>query len=154
MTANRRLRLPGATYIFTLCLQERGGSLLTDRVAVLRHAWAATLRELPVAGQAVVVLPDHLHAIWTEPDGVVAYSERWRRIKARFSQALPDDFRPRASLRRKRERGIWQRRFREHAIRNTDELGMAMAYLLANPVKHGLVDDPADWPYSSFTRRP
>lgn len=156
MTAYRRLRLPGATYIFTLCLQRRGSALLTEHVALLRHAWGTTLRELPVAAQAVVILPDHLHAIWREPEGRVDYSERWRRIKARFSRALPDDAVPRQdlrpSLRIKRERGIWQRRFWEHAIRDEAELAMALAYLRANPVRHRLVRDPADWPYSSFNR--
>ena len=154
MTAYRRLRLPGATYVFTVCLQDRGSSLLTDRIDALRRAWAETLREWPLAGQVVVVLPDHLHAIWTEPDGVVAYSERWRRIKARFSHQMEVGPAPRPSLQRKRERGIWQRRFWEHRLRSDAELGAAMDVLRFDPVRHGHAQDPADWPYSSFSRGP
>lgn len=150
MTSYRRLRRPGAIYFFTLCLEHRGSTLLTDQIALLREAWRQTIAEFPVAAQAAVVLPDHLHAIWTEPEGTVAYSERWRRIKARFSNGIERDFEPRQSLRRKRERGIWQRRFWEHAIRREQELLQAKEYLRLDPLKHGLVSDPADWPYSSF----
>ncbi|QLQ19011.1 MAG: transposase [Exiguobacterium profundum] len=153
MTSYRRLRLPGATCFFTLCLEERGSSLLIDHIAELRAAYAVTLRELPAACPAIVILPDHLHAIWTEPDGRADFSERWRRIKARFSHALRQDFSPNASKRGKRERGLWQRRFWEHTIRDEAEFIAAMEYCRTNPVKHGLVDAPERWEYSSFFRR-
>lgn len=152
MARYRRLRLPGATCCFTLCLEERGSRLLTDNIQALRLAWHSTLQELPVRRQAVVVLPDHLHAIWTEPEGQSAYGERWRRIKARFSRQIATVHAPRASLQHKRERGIWQRRFWEHTIRNEEALHQALEYLRVNPVKHGLVQHPADWAYSSFNR--
>ena len=153
MTSYRRLRLPGATYFFTVCLQERGSSTLTDNICLLREAYRKTVAELPVTCPAMVVLPDHLHAIWTEPDDAVQYPERWRRIKARFSHALPASFAPCDSKRRKRERGLWQRRFWEHAIRDETDFIAAMEYCQLNPVKHGFVQAPEDWPYSSFTRR-
>ncbi len=153
MTQYRRLRLPGASYFFTLCLETRGSTRLVDHIATLRTAYAATLRELPVLCPAMVVLPDHLHAIWTEPEGVVLYSERWRRIKARFSHALSGEFAPNARKSRKRERGLWQRRFWEHAIRGEADFLAAMDYCRLNPVKHGLVENPEDWAFSSFTRR-
>ena len=154
MTAYRRLRQPGATYAFTLCLQEPGSALLVDRIDLLRRAWGETLRELPLARQAVVILPDHLHAVWTEPEGVVAFSERWRRIKARFSHRVGTDVTPRPSLQRRRERGLWQRRFWEHMLRGPGEVDGALAALRQDPVRHGLVADAADWPFSSFARRP
>ena len=72
MTSYRRLRLPGATYFFTLCLEDRGSTALVDHVALLRNAYAKTVAELPVICRAMVVLPDHLHAVWTEPAGSVA----------------------------------------------------------------------------------
>jgi putative transposase len=150
MTSYRRLRQPGATYAFTLCLQEPGSTLLVDRIDLLRKAWAETLRELPLAGQAVVVLPDHLHAIWTEPEGVVAFSERWRRIKARFSHRVGSVVAPRPSLRRRRERGLWQRRFWEHRLRGPSELDRALEVLRLDPVRHGLVAAPDEWRFSSF----
>ncbi|MEZ5770301.1 MAG: transposase [Defluviimonas denitrificans] len=153
MTSYRRLRQTGATYFFTLCLQRRGATTLIDHVGLLREAYRRTVQELPVTCQAMVILPDHLHAIWTEPEGEVNYSERWRRIKARFSHALAGDFRPCDSKVGKRERGVWQRRFWEHALRGEADFVAAMEYCLTNPVKHGLVGAPEDWPYSSFTRR-
>ena len=153
MTAYRRLRLPGATYFFTLCLERPGTSTLVDHIDALRFAYARTVQELPVTCHAMVVLPDHLHAVMTEPEGGVFYSERWRRIKARFSHAIadPGDLRP--SLVSKRERGIWQRRFWEHAIRSDAEFTAALRYCEGDAVTHGLVSDAREWPYSSFARR-
>jgi len=153
MANYRRMRVSGATVFFTLCLERRGGHTLTEHIDALRDAYRLTVAELPVTCPAMVVLPDHLHAIWTEPDGDVRYSERWRRIKARFSHALAHDFAPRPSLRRKRERGLWQRRFWEHNLRGHAEIDAALAYCRLDPVRHGLVAAPQDWPYSSFTRR-
>jgi putative transposase len=153
MTNYRRFKIPGATYFFTLCLEERGSRLLVDRIADLRSAYAQTVRELPVFCPAMVVLPDHLHAIWTEPAGEVNYSERWRRIKARFSHLVGPAFVVNHSKARKREAGVWQRRFWEHTVRDEAELRAAMVYCQMNPVKHGLVTCPEDWPYSSYVRR-
>jgi putative transposase len=153
MTNYRRLHIPSATYFFTVCLQDRQSTALIDHIDQLRYAYAVTLRELPAVCSAMVVLPDHLHAIWTEPEGQVNFSERWRRIKARFSHSVETAQHPNASQISKRERGLWQRRFWEHAIRGEADLDAAMEYCRLNPVKHGLVFSPEDWPYSSFHRR-
>jgi putative transposase len=153
MTAYRRLRLPGATYFFTVCLQDRSSTALVDHIDTLRFAYAKTIRELPVTCHAMVILPDHLHAIWTLPEGDSDFSERWRRIKARFSNAVGVVV-PRCDSKiAKRERGLWQRRFWEHVVRDENGLAAAMDYCWQNPVKHGLVDSPGDWVYSSFNRR-
>lgn len=154
MTQYRRLRRPGATYFFTLCLQERGSDMLVLKIGALRAAYAATVAELPVQCHAMVILPDHLHAVWTEPDDAVCFSERWRRMKARFSHAVAGDFRPCASKVARRERGLWQRRFWEHALRDEAEFAAAIDLCRCDPVRHGLVDRPEDWPWSSFARRP
>ncbi|MCZ8088541.1 MAG: transposase [Rhodobacteraceae bacterium] len=147
MTAYRRLRLPGGSYVFTLCLEERGSSLLTDRIDLLRLAWRDAFRDFPATVQAVVILPDHLHAVLTEPEGSVRFSERWQRLKGRFSHAIADRAEVRPSLARRREAGIWQRRFWEHALRDRAALDEAVAFCRTDPVRHGLVRDPADWPY-------
>lgn len=152
MTMYRRLLIPGATYFFTVRLEQRGSTLLTDHIDTLRYAYAKTVQEYPVTAHAMVILPDHIHAIWTEPEGEVWYSERWRRIKARFTHAVAEPVNVRPSLEAKRERGIWQRRFYEHAIRNEDEFQRAMDHCRNNPVRHGLVGDADLWPYSSFTK--
>ena len=152
MTSYRRLYLPEGTYFFTVCLEDGTARTLVDRIDALRQAYAMATHEMPVETHAIVILPNHLHAIWTEP-GMPRFSDRWQRIKARFSFAVEGDFAPCRSKSERREKGLWQRRFYEHAIRNGDEFEKAMDYCRVNPVKHGLVADPQDWPYSSFTRR-
>ncbi|MGV6848317.1 MAG: REP-associated tyrosine transposase [Marinibacterium sp.] len=151
----RRIRLPGASYFFTIALADRSSSLLTDRIDDLRGAYGATMRTMPVRCDAMVVLPDHLHAVWTLPPGDSAYSERWRKIKHRFTRmvgktAHPTDVSP--SKRRKRECGIWQRRFWEHTIRDENDYRLHVAYCWGNPVKHGLVASASEWPFSSIHR--
>ena len=153
MTNYRRLRQPGGTYFFTVCLEDRSARLLVDHIDTLRWAYARTMADMPVSCPAMVVLPDHLYAIWTLPADDADFSERWRKIKARFSHALDADPNPNASKTAKRERGVCQRRFWEHRVRDDDELQTIIAYCRNNPVKHGHVTDPVDWPYSSFAKR-
>lgn len=100
----------------------------------------------------MVVLPDHLHAIWRLPDGDADFPTRWALIKAGFSRGLPKTEAIRASRSGKRERGIWQRRYWEHQIRDDDDLARHVAYVHFNPVKHGYVGQAVDWPYSSIHR--
>lgn len=165
MTAYRRLRVPGATYFFTVALEARGADLLVREIDMLRRAYRQTWRERPFSTDAMVVLPDHLHAIWTLPEGDSDFSTRWRLIKARFTRAVltgmgaehPSYGRmggvhPSPSKMRKGERGIWQRRFWEHCIRDADDYAAHMRYCWVNPVKHGLVNRAVDWPYSSIHR--
>jgi putative transposase len=152
MTNYRRLRVPGGTYFFTVCLEDRASTALTDHIDQLRFAYAKTVSELPVTCEAMVVLPDHLHAIWTLPEGDTDFSERWRRIKARFSHGLRATVPRCRSKIEKRERGVWQRRFWEHAVRGESNLQSAINYCWQNPVRHGLVSEPGDWPFSSFKR--
>ena len=138
--------------MFTVALLERRRHLLTENIDVLREAFRAVRKERPFCIDAIVVLPEHLHCIWTLPEGDADFSTRWRLIKARFARRLPTG--ERRSIRRldKGERGIWQRRFWEHLIRNDDDLTRHVDYIHYNPVKHGWVRDVADWPYSSFQR--
>ena len=150
MTNYRGMRVPGGTYFFTVCLEDRDSTVLTEHIDRLRFAYAKTVAEFPVTCEAIVVLPDHLHAVWTLPEGDDNFSERWRRIKARFSHGLRADIPPCRSKIDKRERGLWQRRFWEHFVRNEDNLKSAIEYCRKNPVKHGLVTDATDWPFSSF----
>jgi len=152
MSQYRRLHIPGGTYFFTVATAMRGGSLLTDHVDLLRQAYRATVSELPVTCDAIVILPDHLHAVWTLPPGDSAYPERWRRIKARFTHALGRRYPRSASKQAKREAGIWQRRYWEHMIRDDEDYRRHVEYCWANPVRHGLVAAPTDWPLSSIHR--
>ena len=103
-------------------------------------------------GCAEPVLPEHVHAIWTLPPDDADYALRWRLIKTRFSRGLPDTEARSASRVVKRERGIWQRRYWEHAIRNEQDLANNIDYIHINPVKHGYVTRASDWPHSSIHR--
>lgn len=149
MSNYRRPRVPGSTIFFTVTLADRGGDLLVREVERLRHAVRLTRQERPFAIDAWVVLPDHLHCIWTLPAGDLDFPTRWRLIKSRFSMGLPKG-RLRNSHIKRAERAIWQRRFWEHHIRGHADWVEHMRYCEMNPVKHGLVEHSRDWPYSSF----
>lgn len=143
----------GASYFFTLTLAQRGGNdLLVRHVEDLRRAFSRVRARHPFVIEAAVVLPDHLHAIWRLPPHDGDYPRRWRLIKAAFSRALPTGERVSASRRRKAERGIWQRRYWEHLIRDDADRARHVDYIHFNPVRHGLVSRARDWPYSSFHR--
>jgi REP-associated tyrosine transposase len=148
----RRAFAPGGSWFFTVNLLDRRQTLLVDHVAMLREAIAATRADYTFAIDAFVVLPDHLHAIWTLPPGDSDFSMRWRLIKTRFAKVLPKQERLSAVRAARNERGIWQRRFWEHLIRDEYDYARHVEYCYINPVKHGLVTRVRDWPYSSFHR--
>ena len=152
MSFYRRLRQPGATYFFTVNLAQRGDDALVRHIDLLRRAYQTTIREHPVKCDAMVVLPDHLHAVWTLPPGDSDFSLRWRKIKGRFTHWTGVKSETSHSKRRKREVGLWQRRFWEHVIRNDADFAAHVGYCLWNPVKHGLVARAEDWPFSSVHR--
>lgn len=145
-----RAQVPGGSYFFTISLAERGGHLLTDNIDLLRAAFRDERRTHPFTIDAIVVLPDHLHCVWTLPPHDCDFSNRWRRIKAGFSSRLPKGERRSASRVATGERGIWQRRFWEHWIRDERDFSVHVDYIHFNPVKHGCVSRVVDWPFSSF----
>ena len=148
----RRAFVPGGCWFFTVNLLERRRSLLTDHVDALREAMRRTRERFPFEIEAIVVLPDHLHAVWTLPPDDADFSLRWRLIKIRFSRALPKHERLSKVRQARGERGVWQRRFWEHLIRNDDDYRRHVEYCYINPVKHGLVQRVRDWRFSSFHR--
>lgn len=139
-------------YFFTVALADRVADTLVRHIDVLRSAFRLTRTERPFECDAIVVLPDHLHAGWTLREGDADFSTRWRSIKARFSRSLGAFGRRSPSLLGKRARGIWQRRFWDHCLRDEHDRDAHVRYCRANPVRHGLVESPADWPYSSIHR--
>jgi putative transposase len=125
--------------------------LLTNHIDALREATRLTQTRHPFTFDAMVVLPDHIHAVWTLPPGDADFSLRWRLIKIDFAEAVPNT-EPRSPVRIARgERGIWQRRFWEHLIRDDEDFRRHIEYCYINPVKHGLVTRVRDWPHSSPT---
>src|SRR5262245_27259228 len=157
MSDYRRWYVPGATYFFTVVTHRRRPILTTPRGRLcLRGAMEEQRKSRPFEQFAVVLLPDHLHAIWTLPDGDSDYSTRWKQIKAKFTEqwlARGGDEGERSQWRQRRgERGIWQRRFWEHLCRDTDDLKRFLDYLHWTPVKHGLVSRVRDWPWCTFRK--
>ena len=152
MSRYRRIHIPGGTYFFTVALADRGKQTLTDEITLLRSVYGAVMREHPFTTEAIVILPDHIHAVWTLPQGDGDFSTRWKKIKAGFSLHCRAEGTATPSKARKGEKGIWQRRFWEHAIRDEADFAEHVEYCRFNPVKHGLVDRAEDWPYSSFRK--
>jgi len=151
MVRYRRNFVPDGTFFFTVTLADRRSSALVDHVDALRAAFRAGRRERPFTVDAIVILPEHLHAIFTLPAGDADFSGRWRRIKGHFSNHM---ITVAASAKRhpNGDYALWQRRFWEHTIRNEDDFARHVDYIHFNPVKHGLVSRVRDWPYSSFHR--
>ena len=147
-----RPKTTGGTWFFTVNLLNRNKSLLTDHIEKLRLATLKTKRKFPFRIDAFVVLPDHIHAIWTLPDDDHDFSLRWRLIKNHFSKEIPKTEYRDNVRQAKGERGIWQRRFWEHAIRDEADYQRHLDYCYINPVKHGYVKRVQDWPFSSFHR--
>ncbi|TCO82038.1 putative transposase [Plasticicumulans lactativorans] len=148
----RRSDIRGGSYFFTVNLADRSSRLLVEHINHLRTTFAQVRARHPFRIEAIVVLPDHLHAIWTLPLDDSDYATRWALIKAGFSRALPATEPIDPSRLGKGERGIWQRRFWEHVIRDERDLAQHVDYIHVNPLKHGHVQRVADWPYSSFHR--
>ncbi|QWF71347.1 transposase [Methylomonas paludis] len=149
----RRYRIPGGCYFFTVNLLERSqNNLLVRHIDNLRKSVQATRKKRPFHIDAWVVLPNHIHCVWTLPPRDIDNTNRWRLIKQSFSKSLPATEK-RSTVRLKRgERGIWQRRFWEHLIVDETEYAAHIEYCMINPLKHGLVKRVGDWPYSTFHR--
>lgn len=153
----RRAYAPGGTFFFTVVTynrkpifsDEESREILGEVVRECRRDWAFEMN-------AIVVLPDHIHAIWTMPRNDSNYSARWSRIKKEFTKRWIDtgavNLTVSPSQQRERRRGVWQRRFWEHTILDSDDFDARFNYIHYNPVKHGLVRCPHDWAASSFHR--
>jgi putative transposase len=153
MTDYRRVYMPGASWFFTVNLAERrNNKLLVEQIEPLRMAFRYVKKRRPFAINAVVIMPDHLHCIWTLPTGDADFSSRWNLLKGYFSRNISKGERVSASRAKRRERGLWQRRFWAHLLVDQEDFNQHMDYIHWNPVKHGWVRQVADWPYSSFHR--
>jgi putative transposase len=153
----QRSRIPGGTYFFTVVAFNRMRILDNDLCRQsLRSAFDNVKKQYPFEIEAICMLPDHPHCIWTLPEQDSDYSKRWRAIKGHFTREYQKSEGPHGiqsvSRLRKGEAAVWQRRFWEHAIRDEEDLHRHLDYIHYNPVKHGLVRATADWPWSSFEK--
>lgn len=143
---------PGNAYFFSAHLRDRQSRLLIEQAQGLRLAFRVAQLARPFRINAIVVLPDHLHGVWTLPQGDDDGHRRWTQIQAIFDRQLPG-MPPRAVLRRDRTaRPLWHSGFREHRILDTEDFDRHVAYVHQNPVRHGHVREAAEWPYSSIHR--
>jgi len=152
MPRYRRASIAGGTFFFTVTIADRTDDLLVREIGRLRDSYRAVQSRHPFETVAICILPDHLHALWTLPEGDADFAMRWSLIKVRFSRGLAAA--PSRSVRHivKREKGLWQRRYWEHAIRDERDLKRHINYIHFNPVRHNLVPRVRDWPHSSFHR--
>ena len=141
MVGYRRNRVPDGTFFFTVTLRDRRSDALVRHVAALRESWRRARTRIPHEVIAVVVLPEHLHAVIRMRDGAGDYPALWREIKG---------FTTRTCLRG--ARSPWQSRFWEHTLRDDDDLRRHVDYVHGNPLKHGWVERVRHWPHSSFHR--
>lgn len=151
----RRANTKGGTYFFTVTTHRRQPILTDEPIrAALRESIGNARKRLPFEIVAWVLLPDHLHCIWTLPDGDADFHKRWGMIKRQASQACGRQYnRPEwqnASRLGRSETSLWQRRYWEHQIRDETDMAHHVEYIHWNPVKHGLVRQVSDWPYSTF----
>jgi len=147
-----RVKIDGGIFFFTVTLADRSSDLLVRQVDRLRRFYSLTRKRYPFETVALCILPDHLHAIWSLPPGDSDYPLRWSVFKVGFSRGLMEAAPRTASKIAKREKGLWQRRYWEHAIRDDADLERNVDYVQFNPVKHGYVSRVRDWPFSSFHR--
>ena len=157
MPSYRRWRIEGGAYFFVVVTHERRHIFARSQARrLLREAIATTQRKRPFAMEAIVLLPDHLHMIWRLPEGESDFSTRMALIKKRFTVAYltsgGGEGAATASRANHRLRGVWEKRFYEHAIRSAKDYRMHFDYVHLNPVKHGLVAMPREWSFSSFHR--
>src|SRR3954463_2319229 len=150
MTNYRRWRVAGGTYFFTVVTHERRPFLTgEDARRSLREAFRGVRARRPFRIDAIVLLPDHLHTIWTLAPGDFDYATRWQLIKRRFTKSFlsagGQEILRSASRETKAERGVWQRRYFEHTCRDETDLKRCADYLHVNPLKHGLIKRIADW---------
>jgi putative transposase len=151
MVQYRRNFVAGGTYFFTVALHDRRKDWLVAYIDLLRNAIRESKRARPFHIDAMVVLPEHLHAVMTLPADDADFDQRWRSIKSRFSRAIAAAGAP-ATLNKNGAYDVWQPRYWEHTIRDERDLEHHVAYIHYNPVKHGHVSKVAAWPHSSFHR--
>ena len=142
MVNYRRNRVAGGTYFFTVTLQDRRSDLLVCEIDALKEAWRNAARRVPHLVLAVVVLPEHLHAVIQMDASTDDYPRLWQDIKKGFTRKVVASG----------HESPWQPRYWERTIRDAAQLQACVDYVHINPLKHGWVDSVRDWPHSSFHR--
>ncbi len=147
----RRVLVEGGSYFFTVVTHQRKPVFENERAIVLLHEAIAKIQTRhPFEIDAQVILPDHLHALWTLPKGDADFSKRWQLIKEAFTRAYVKNLQQTGIAREGASQPVWQNRFWEHSVRDERDFSTHLDYIHLNPVQHGFVNAPRDWPHSSF----
>ncbi|WP_044500940.1 transposase [Nostoc sp. PCC 7107] len=149
----RRVKVEGGTFFFTVVTHNRREFLCElENIILLRQAFKKVIAQYPLIVDAIAILPNHIHCLWSLPPGDSDFSNRWRLIKNYFSHRCDVKYHGKISASRhnKGELAVWQRRFWEHQIKDEVDFIRHCDYIHYNPVKHGYVKAPKDWQYSSF----
>ena len=147
-----RSHSPGSTFFFTVRAASRGTDLFLREIDPLRFATRKTKAKYPFDISEIVVLGDVIHTVWSLPEGDADFSIRWRMLKSLFSRAVHAPDAARTERLRPGEKGIWQRRFWEHAIQDANDLAAHRQMIWTAPVQTGYVTRPEHWPHSSIHR--
>jgi putative transposase len=153
----RRAWIAGGSFFFTVVTAERRPVFASGTaVDILRMAFRAVRSRYPFQADAIVILPDHIHCIWSLPEGDADFAMRWRLIKTWFTKrhdsVSGNATRGGSGKRQQGRLPVWQNRYWEHALRDEADMARHVDYIHFNPVKHGLVAAVREWPYSSFHR--
>ena len=156
MSNYHRSTTSGATYFFTVVTYKRNPILCNPAIReALRKAIIKVKKQMPFTIEAWVLMPDHLHCIWTLPPKDNDYSKRWGLIKRAVSRSCKSfiaQVEHTTSGIKRHELAFWQRRFWEHQIRDKNDFNQHMDYIHHNPVKHGLCKTPSQWRWSTIHR--
>ena len=150
----RRPPLKGGTFFFTVVTHDRRPFLCEPKsIAVLRESFRKVMAAHPFTIDAIVIMPDHIHAVWTLPAEDGDFPVRWSLIKSGFTRTCDDTCKGTSSPSRvaRKQQAVWQHRFWDHIIRNQDDMNRHLDYIHFNPMKHGLAARPVDYPYSSYS---
>ena len=155
MANYKRIYIPGSMVFFTVVTYKRQPFLTSQKARrCLRTSWQSVCREYPFKVVALILLPDHIHCIWQMPEKDADFSKRWGLIRKGFTQVFQDFLCPNLNITKsrvkRREGAVWQRRFWDHVIRDDKDFENHLNYIHYNAVKHGLVNNPRDWPWSTF----
>ena len=151
----RRYFNPGAAIFFTVITHDRRLILCTEKGRdFLRQAIQNVKKDRPFESIAFALMPEHFHCLWKLPDEDGNFSVRMACIKKMFTRLWLENGEDQCDIskarKKHREKGVWQKRFWEHTIRNEDDFINHVNYIHYNPVKHNLAKCPHAWPYSTF----
>lgn len=159
MSNYRRFFSKDYNIVFFTIVTNNRIPVLIDNIEILRKSFLYAKEKFSFEIVSAVVLNDHIHLI-LKLQSTNDYPEIIRLIKYYFSMHIKNGGQSGSvptlqvsdSKNKKREKGIWQRRYWEHTIRDEVDFNKHIDYIHYNPIKHGYVKMAKDWEYSTFKK--